>query len=137
MACFQRAGADLEQEWCQQDEVVPADEDDLDVPPALAKFLQAASRGHSPEAAAKDHDPGLFGHRHVTSPGRTSRFAAGAYSTDPAPITVTSSATASGTASTMTANAPASSSASASWTSPIAAPSWRPCWRIPPRRWTC
>src|SRR5438874_860919 len=92
MACFESAGADFEQEWCQQDEVVPADEDDLDVPPALAKFLQAASRGHSPEAAAKDHDPGLFGHRHITSPGRTSRFAAGAYSTRPAPITVTSAA---------------------------------------------
>src|SRR5947207_1007 len=66
MACFESAGADFEQEWCQQDEVVPADEDDLDVPPALAKLLQAASRGHSPEAAAKYHDPGLFRHRHVT-----------------------------------------------------------------------
>src|SRR5437879_1073351 len=92
MACFERAGADLEQEWCHQDEVVPADEDDLDVPPPLAKSLQVAGRGNSAKAAAKDHDPGLFGHRHVTSPGRTSRFAAGAYSTRPAPITVTSAA---------------------------------------------
>ena len=66
MTCFERAGADLEQEWCQQDEVVPADEDDLDVPPVLAEFLQAAGRGNSAKAAAKDHDSGLFRQSHVT-----------------------------------------------------------------------
>jgi hypothetical protein len=39
--------------------------EDLDIPPALAKPLQAAGRGHSPEATAKDHYPGLLGHRHL------------------------------------------------------------------------
>src|SRR5262245_17573990 len=29
----------------------------------------------TPEAAAKYHDPGLLGHRHVTSPAKVSRFA--------------------------------------------------------------
>src|SRR5207244_11906479 len=72
MAGIERPGADLEQQRGHQDEIVPAHEDDLDIPPALAKPLQAAGRGHTPEAAAKDHDPGLLGHRHVTSPGRMS-----------------------------------------------------------------
>src|SRR5881227_4361521 len=75
MVGVERPGADLEQQRGHQDEIVPADEDDLDIPPALAKSLQAAGRGYSPEATAKDHDPGLLGHRHVTSPGRMSRFA--------------------------------------------------------------
>src|SRR5207249_3991662 len=66
---------DLEQQRGHQEEVVPAHEDDLDVPPALAKPLQVAGRGHSTEAAAKDHDSGLLRNRHVTPPERLSRFA--------------------------------------------------------------
>src|ERR1700754_3490407 len=56
---IERPGADLKQQWRQDDEVVPADEDDLDVRPTATQPLQVTGGRHAAEAAAKDDDPGL------------------------------------------------------------------------------
>src|SRR5262245_43763849 len=82
MAGVERPGTDLEQQRGHQEEVVPAHEDDLDVPPALAKPLQVAGRAHPTEAAAEDHNPGL----HVVSQGMKKEFTRRTRSADtPAP----------------------------------------------------
>src|SRR5262249_2876099 len=56
-----RPGTDLEEQRGHQDKIIPAHEDDLDIPPAFAKPLQATGRGNAAEAAAEDHDPGFRG----------------------------------------------------------------------------
>ena len=55
----ERPGANLKQQGSQDDEVVPADEDDLDVRPVAAQPLQVTGGRNPAEAAAEDDDPGL------------------------------------------------------------------------------
>jgi hypothetical protein len=55
----QGAGADLEQQWCQDEIIISTHENDLDIPAAIAELLQMASGVSAAETAAKDHDPSV------------------------------------------------------------------------------